>query len=163
MATWVGLVGVLAGALIAFGGQYMMGRREREERNAALLLEQCAVLIALSEDFRNRVWEERHNVATDVVGQWDLGAYRLAEARLRVLSPDPGFQAAVTALRRSGTDLGKAWRLGTSDEAAVESAWTAYEDSVEMFTNVSSRVIRHGPARSPLRLAARRQDAGAVL
>lgn len=63
MATWVGLIGVLAGALIAFVSQYLVGRSERQERNEALLLEQCALLIALSEDYRNRVWEERHQVA----------------------------------------------------------------------------------------------------
>ncbi len=76
MAAWAGLVGVVAGALIAFAGQYVMGRGEKQERFDALLLEQFAVIIALSEDFRNRVWEERNHVASDVVGKWDLEAYR---------------------------------------------------------------------------------------
>ncbi len=76
MAAWAGLVGVVVGALIAFAGQYVMGRGEKQERFDALLLEQFAVIIALSEDFRNRVWEERNHVASDVVGKWDLEAYR---------------------------------------------------------------------------------------
>ena len=66
MAAWIGLLGVLAGALIAFGGQYLMRRDERQERNITLLLEQCAVIVALSYDFRNRVWEERNQLANDL-------------------------------------------------------------------------------------------------
>ena len=88
MAEWIGLAGVVAGAVIAFGGQYLLRRAERQDRNDALLLEQFAIIIALSEDYRNRVWEERNQVANSVVNAWDLGTYRLAEARLRVLSRD---------------------------------------------------------------------------
>jgi hypothetical protein len=65
-------LGWLAGALLAFGGQYLRSRAERQERGETVLLEQFAVLVALSEDFRNRVWEERHEVASDVVAGWDL-------------------------------------------------------------------------------------------
>jgi hypothetical protein len=85
----IGLVGAVAGVLIAFGGQYPMRRAERQERCDALLLEQFAQVIALSEDYRNRVREERKQVASDVVDQWIFAAYRLAEARLRVSSQDP--------------------------------------------------------------------------
>ena len=59
------LAGVAAGALIAFGGQYLLRRGERHEPNDALLLEQFALVIALSEDYRNRVWEECSQVATE--------------------------------------------------------------------------------------------------
>ena len=115
MAEWIGLVGVAAGALIAFGGQYLLRRTERQERNDTLLLEQFALIIALSEDYRNRVWEERNQVASGVVHAWDLGAYRLAEARLRVLSRDPSLVAAPEALHEAGGHLGKTWRLTPSD------------------------------------------------
>lgn len=73
MAAWVGLAGVVAGALIAFAGQLAMQRRGERDRFDSLLLEQFAMIIAISEDFRNRVWEERNQVASDVVGKWDLG------------------------------------------------------------------------------------------
>lgn len=146
MATWVGLIGVLAGALIAFAGQYLVGRSERQERNEALLLEQCALLIALSEDYRNRVWEERHQVADDVVGKWDIGTYRLAEARLRVLSRDSKLLAAIEVLHQSGTALGTAWRLGPDNKAVVDSTWAAHGDAVDRFIAVSSQLIRHRPA-----------------
>jgi hypothetical protein len=48
----------LAGALLALAGQQWGLRRASRTRAGELLLEQCAQLIALSEDFRNRAWEE---------------------------------------------------------------------------------------------------------
>jgi hypothetical protein len=96
------LVGVIAGALTAFGGQYLMRRTERQERYSALLLEQFALIIALSEDFQGRVWEERHQVASDVVGKRDWLTLRLAHARLRVLSHDPKVMAAFRELYDAG-------------------------------------------------------------
>jgi len=85
MEAWIGLAGVIAGAAIALGGQYLTRRSEQRERLTTVLLEQCATVVALSEDFRNRVWEERNQLAENVVAKWDLAAYRLAEARLRIL------------------------------------------------------------------------------
>lgn len=142
VATWVGLIGVLAGALIAFGGQYLTGRTERQERSAAILLEQCAVLIASSEDFRGRVWEERNFPGSDAVGKWDGETYRLAEARLRLLSQESDFLAALEALRESGKALAKAWDHAASDEAAVDSAWLEYRSAITQFVTVGSRLIR---------------------
>jgi hypothetical protein len=142
MAVWIGLIGVLAGALIAFGGQYLMRREERHERNTALLLEQSAVIVALSYDYRNRVWEERNQLANDAVANWDVGTYRLAEARLRILAPEPDFVAALTAVRKTGIALGTAWRLSPADEAAIESAWSAHNDAIGQFIAASSKVTQ---------------------
>jgi hypothetical protein len=142
MAAWVGLVGVIAGALVAFGGQYLMGRSERQERSAAILLEQCAVLIALSEDFRGRVWDERNIPGSDAVGKWDGERYGLAEARLRLLSQEPDFLAALEALRESGKALAQAWDRAASDEAAVDGAWREYRRAITQFVTVGSRLIR---------------------
>jgi hypothetical protein len=83
-----------------------MRRSEARERSETLLLEQSAVIVALSEDYRNRVWEERAQVASDVVGAWDIGTYRLAEARLRILSRDPEILDALDRLHKS---LGAPW------------------------------------------------------
>ena len=148
---WVGLVGVVAGALVAFGGQYLTRRAEMQERGEALLLEQFALLVALSEDYRNRVWEERTQVASDVVAAWDLGTYRLAEARLRVLSREPELLAALEVLHKKGTALGKAWRLAPKDEAGVEDAWVKHREAIERFVAASSQVMR-GRAASGLRI-----------
>jgi hypothetical protein len=40
VAEWIGLVGVIAGALIALGGQYLLRSTERKDRNSTLVLEQ---------------------------------------------------------------------------------------------------------------------------
>jgi hypothetical protein len=160
MAAWIGLVGVVTGALIAFGGQYLIGRTERQERNDTLLLEQFALVIALSEDYRNRVWEEYNHVASNVVGKWDIGTYRLAEARLRVLSQEPEVVAALEALQEAGSALGRAWRLASSDKAAVESAWEAHRDAIDRFVAVSSQVIRHRTAISLRRQPVDADDEG---
>jgi hypothetical protein len=143
MAAWAGLAGVVAGALIAFAGQYVMRRGEKQERFDALLLEQFAVIIALSEDFRNRVWEERNHVASDVVAKWDLEAYRRAEARLRVLSQSARVKAALEALDDAGAELGGAWRTASGDKTAIDSARAAHRDAIERFVAVSAQVIRH--------------------
>ena len=155
VATWVGLLGVLAGALIAFGSQYLVSKTERQERNVGLLLEQCATIIALSEDYRNRVWEERQNIATDVVAKWDIGTYRLAEARLKVLSQEPAFVEALQALNKSGITLGRSWRLRSADETAVDAAWAAHRDTINRFIAASSQVVDHPSTRNPLRRSVR--------
>jgi hypothetical protein len=123
--------------------QYVMRRAASQERFDALLLEQFAVIIALSEDFRNRVWEERNQVACDVVGKWDLEAYRLSEARLRVLSQSPRVKAALEALHDAGAELGGAWRKRSADEAAINAALAIHRAAIEQLVVVSSQVIRH--------------------
>jgi hypothetical protein len=63
MEVWIGVIGAAVGAIIALLGQYISNRLERRAKDAALILDQCAQLIALSEDYRNRVWQERNNLA----------------------------------------------------------------------------------------------------
>jgi len=147
MDAWIGLAGVIAGALIAFSGQYLLRRSEKQERSETLLLEQAALIVALSEDFRNRVWEERNNIATDVVGAWDIGSQRLAEARLRILSGDPEILDALEKLHWSGQALGRAWRLEPREDQAVDAAWVANRQAIEHFVTASSRAQRHGSIR----------------
>lgn len=149
MATWVGLVGVLAGALIAFGSQYLVSKTERQERTTETLLEQCATIIALSEDFRDRIWQERQHLAVNVV-KWDLGAYRLAEARLRVLHHEPEFLAALKELRDAVGELDRSWRQEPCDESIVDSAWAAHRDKINLFVAVSSEAFGSRSTRTTL-------------
>jgi hypothetical protein len=144
MAEWIGLAGVLAGALIALGGQYLLRSTERKDRISTLVLEQSALLIAMSEDFRGRIWAERNEAATGLVEAWDAGAYRLAEARLRLLSPGSAVAAELESLRETGKDLGKAWSLAPGDTAVVDSAWKAYRVAIDRFVAVSSRALAPG-------------------
>jgi hypothetical protein len=64
---WVALIGAVAGATIAIVGQYAARRSDARERAITLLLEQCAEVVALAEDYRSRVWEERNNLSNDAV------------------------------------------------------------------------------------------------
>jgi hypothetical protein len=84
---------------------------EARERFGTLLLEQYAQVVALSEDFRNRVWEERNNLNSDVVAQWDLPSFRLAEARVKILCRVPSVLSALHTVNQTGIALGRAWRL----------------------------------------------------
>jgi hypothetical protein len=149
MGEWIGLIGVVAGALIALSGQYATRSADTQERTRTLLLEQFAVLIALSEDYRNRVWEERTQVAMGVVAAWDLGTYRLAEARLRVMCRDAVLLRALDTLHEQGKALGKAWRLEPRDEADVASALKDHRAAIEQFVAASARVVG-GSSRSPI-------------
>jgi hypothetical protein len=142
MGAWIGLVGVVAGALVALVSQYLVRNSEARERKDMLLLEQLAVLVALSEDYRNRVWEERTKVATGVVATWDLGAYRLAEARLRILCQDSNVLSALLSLKKAGGELGTSWRLSPEDEARTQAAWEAHRAAVNEFIAASSQAYR---------------------
>ena len=142
MGAWIGLVGVVAGALIALVSQYLIRNSEARERRDALLLEQLAIIIALSGDYRDRVWQERKKVATGVVAAWDIGSYRLAEAKLRILSQDTNLLDALMALNQRGGELGVSWRLSPEDEAQTEIAWKAHKAALERFIAAGSTTFR---------------------
>jgi hypothetical protein len=152
MDAWIGLVGVIAGAVVTLGGQYVTRRSEALERQQALLLEQCALLVALSGDYLNRVWEERNQLATGVVASWDLGAYRIAQARLRILCRKPDVLLALDTLSNTGGDLGKAWRLTPDNAGNVDAALDAHRAALDAFTAASSRLLqlRRGGLREDL-------------
>jgi hypothetical protein len=141
MGAWIGLVGVVAGTLVAFIGQYIVRNSDSRERREAHLLEQLAILLALSEDYRNRVWEERNKVATGVVAAWDLSAYRHAEAQVRILSRDSNVLSALMSLKKTGAELGRSWRLAPEDESRTEAAWKAHRTAVDQFIAASSQVF----------------------
>lgn len=127
------LVSVVVGALIAFVGQAVAGRVERRGRIGDLLLDQCAQVVALEEDFRNRLWEERHLDQKDRVAGWDLVGYRLAAARIRLLASRHPMALALDEVRRAGTALGRYWRLGKIDEDEIERLWVAHKNAIEAF------------------------------
>ena len=141
MAAWIGLIGVVAGALLAFCGQYLNRKLELLDRRAGLLLEQAAVIVSMSEDFRNRVWAERNNLATDAVQEWDYGAYRLAEARLLILCRTRAVVAAIHCLRKSGHALDNSWRLPDRDESEIDAAWQSQRLAIDRFIEACSRAF----------------------
>ena len=141
MGAWIGLAGVIAGALVAFVSQYVLRGAETRDRRDSLVLEQLATLIAMSEDFRNRVWEERHKVASGVVADWDIRTHRLAEARLQLLCTDDGLLSALGSLPATGQELGRTWRSSPEDEARVQSAWEAHRTAMSQFITAGSRAF----------------------
>jgi hypothetical protein len=139
MGEWAGLIGVIAGALVAFASQYIVRNSAARERKDALLLEQLAIVIALSEDYTHRLWEERNNIASGAVAAWDIGKYRLAEARLKILCKNDQLLAALDSLHDAGGELGTSWRASPRDDDRVQEVWEAYELAVRRFTAMSSR------------------------
>ena len=152
MGAWIGLVGVVAGALVALVSQYIIRNSEARERRDALLLKQLAMVIALSEDYRDRIWRERNMIATGVVASWDIGSYRLAEAKLKILCQDSNLLATLVALNRRGGELGTSWSLSPEDESRTEAAWKAHKAALEQFIAAGSTMAFccwiHRPATS---------------
>ena len=127
------LVSAVVGAVIALLGQAMAGRGEHRRAARQQLLEQCAQVVALEEDFHNRLWEERRLGQTGRVDGWDVAAFRLAAARVRLLTTDRRVAEALAACTRAGTNLGGYWRSGERDEDETERLWRAHKEAVEAF------------------------------
>jgi hypothetical protein len=136
------VVAAVAGAVIALTGQYAAKRGEKRTRSGELLLEQCANVISLSDDFRSRVWEEKVLGMKGKVDAWDLGAYRLAAARIKILCDDASLLQALEDLTNSGKRLGGYWRRGQVDNDEFENRREHDKVVCADFTEVSSRVVR---------------------
>lgn len=142
MNAWVTLVAAVAGAGIAIFGQYMTRRSESNARMAELLLEQCSQLVSMSEDFRHRLWEERELGLTGRVDAWDLGAFRLAAARLRILCSDEQVLKALDELNSSGKALGAYWRRRSIDAEELDARYQRAKSAAEDFITASARLFR---------------------
>jgi hypothetical protein len=64
----------------------------------------------LSDDFRSRIWEEKVLGLEGKVDSWDLGAYRLSAARIKILCDDASLLQALEDLTNSGKRLGGNWQ-----------------------------------------------------
>ena len=141
MEIWIGVIGAIAGGAIALLGQYGLRRSERQDARTMMLLEQCAQLVARSEDYRNRVWEERRLGARDAVSAWDLSEFRLASARLKLLCRDADVLKSLQRLHKAGEDLGKAWRPAAGDSDAVDAAWRGHRIALDDFVRHSGDLV----------------------
>jgi hypothetical protein len=139
---WVTLVAAVAGAAIALAGQHVAKRGETRTRRGELLLEQCAQVVALSDEFRSRVWEEAKLGKQGQVDAWDLGGYRLAAARIRILSDDASLVAALEELTNSGKQLGAYWRRGKVDLDELQSRRELDKVACSDFVQVSQIVVK---------------------
>jgi hypothetical protein len=144
MSAWIGLAGVVAGALIALLSQHLLRLLAVRDRENDLLLEQLATVLALEEDFRNRVWLEREELSDDAVAGWDLAASLLAAARLRILCPDGDLIMALDSLKEAGKELAMSRTFAPQDKQRIQAAWEAHRSALDQFVDVSSRMMRRG-------------------
>lgn len=139
---WITLLAGIAGAVIALGGQQLGTWNANRTRAGELLLEQCAQLIALSEDFRNRAWEETVLGQQGRVDGWDGAAHRLAMARARILCKDAAVLAALAEMEASGREYGGHLRRGDVSDEELADLRARNKASISGLANASSAVIR---------------------
>jgi hypothetical protein len=137
----VALLSAVAGGAIALAGQYLTRRLDTRSRNVEMLLELCATIVALSEDFRNRLWEERLLGHTGRVDSWNLTDARLAEARLRIVSRDQRLLAALNEVTKSGGSLGAYWRRGQIEEDELQRRSDRNRDAIAAFLTVAQEAV----------------------
>lgn len=142
MDAWLALLAAVAGAAIALVGQYVVTAKQTRTRAGELILEQASALVALADDFRNRLWEERELGLTGRVEGWDLAAHRLAAARLRILCDDPALLAALDEFTAAGGRLGGYWRRGGVDPEELDRRWTRDRAAVDAFIEASRATVR---------------------
>jgi hypothetical protein len=142
MSAWVTLLAAAVGGVIAIAGQYVTKRNETATRRVELILEQCSQLVALSEDFHNRLWEEQVLGQPDRVAGWDVEGFRLAGARLRILCGDGDVLAALDELKASGKALGSYWRRHRVDDDEFGRRYQRSKVAVEGFAAASARLVR---------------------
>lgn len=114
-------------------GQQVSARREERTARSAELLNQLSILIALSEDYRNRVWEERNGLSDRSVSDWDMAGYRRAQARVKLLVRDEAVLRDLRRLESSGQALGKEWRLGKAERPELEQTRKEHRSALDTF------------------------------
>lgn len=142
METVIGLVGAIAGGALVLAGQYLARRQERRDRRSQLLFENCVRLIAIEEDFRGRVWNERCAGAKDQVDSWNAEGFRIAEASVGILTTDSDLLAALHQVRESGKQLGAKWRLDQRDSPALERLTKEHRAALDAFITASRAKAR---------------------
>lgn len=142
MSALITLIAAVAGAAIALAGQYLTRRGEARTRTGEFILDQCASIVALSDDFRNRVWEEKELGLTGKVDAWDLGGYRHAAARLMILSDDRALLDALQDLTESGKHLAGYWRRGQADPVELERRREQDKEVCARFVGASAKTLR---------------------
>jgi hypothetical protein len=136
------LFAAVAGASIALAGQYLTKRGEVRTRTGEFILDHCASIVALSDDFRNRVWEEKELGLPGKVDAWDLTGYRHAAARLMILSDDTALLGALEDLTESGKRLAGYWRRGQADPAELERRRDEDKTVCARFVAASAKALR---------------------
>ena len=110
----IGLIGVIAGALIALYSQRFQQRAGEDTDIRKVLLQQCANVVALEHDFRHRVFDHRERKLPNTLPEWPRSKRREAEAQILILSTNDQLRDQLLLLRRKGAALAAA--LEAADE-----------------------------------------------
>ncbi len=107
-----GLVGVVVGAVVAFAGQVFIRRREEKERWLTVLLEECANLYVLEQEFRGGIWLAYGEGDFERLRQWGRTDRRMSGTKLRLVCTDSELVDSAERL----TALGKqVWNVAKED------------------------------------------------
>lgn len=142
MSAWAAVVAAIAGGAIALAGQFAGRRRDKQVRIGELLLEACEQVVSLSDDFRNRLWEEVELGQEGRVGEWNLLGNQLAVARIKLLTDDRILLQRLEGLTASGKAMGAYWRRGNVDHAELNSRRETDKVACAAFIAASSAVVR---------------------
>jgi hypothetical protein len=142
MDALVTLLATLAGAGIAFFSQWIFDRRQRTDRLGKLILKYGALLLAVNEDFENRLWEERVLGLKERVDNWDLASSRRARLNLEILSADPILKQALSRLHSTGVAVGSYWRINRSNDKKLEALLADHQVARKEFQAATSVAVR---------------------
>lgn len=142
-----GLLAVATGAAIAVAAQWAIGYFGKSEARSRQLKDECAVLLALSEDLQKRVMQQLRGTApAENAYPWDGAAYRRARIRLQSLDPPLSIRAALTDLDETRADLRLASRLAAAHPTAeyedLAYAVQAHADAIGHFATAGSILAR---------------------
>lgn len=142
MEVWAAIVAAIVGGAIALAGQRTARQRDKQTRVAELLLEACGQVVSLSDDYRNRLWEEVELGHAGRVDGWNLLGNQLAVARIRILTDDSNLLSTLEQLTDSGKAMGAYWRRGHVDLIDLQSRREADKLACAEFVAASAVVVR---------------------
>lgn len=141
-----GLLAVAAaGAAIAVT-QWAVRRASRADSRSRQLKDECARILALSENLHRRAVGQLSGTApAGSVRAWDAPAYRKARTRLQVLDPPNSVQAALADLDETRAELRTASEISAAladNREAFASAVDAHAAAIDHFATAGSILAR---------------------
>lgn len=138
MEVWIGLVGVVIGALAAVAVQWIQLRATDQRADKQALLDVCANIVGLEHLFRHRIWAYKRTGDETKLDEWPIGERRLADARVLILSADDRLRKALLDLRNSGAEFSVS---RDADEAEFEELSRAHWASLWRFQIEANRIV----------------------
>ena len=145
------LLGVVIGSGVTLVGQIIVRRREERERWAGVMLETCAIIYRLEDEFMSSVTRAFRQpfYETDRYKRWSRSDRAHAAARLRLVSDCQRLHDLDSRLRDSGrTIMRLAQQDGTAISSAEVKAWSdQHEGLLDEFMSVARGQLQSGSLR----------------